>query len=126
MLATLRACENGISTFTTTAPAVLPRRSVDGIGTALRTTSPLPTSSTRQPASPRIAARTRSGSGLEKLAAGISGLIPLTRSSPSGPNTSTTPRLYSRCFFCTRSSSSACAPSRNRRPAAMLSAIRAP
>ena len=40
----------------------------------------------------------------EKVAAGISGLIALTSSSPVALNTSTTPRLYSLCFSATKAS----------------------
>ena len=126
MLATLRAWENGISTLTTTAPTDSSGRNEERIGTAPRTTSPPPTSSTRQPDPPAIAACTSSLSGREKPAAGMSGLMPLTSSSPVALNTSTTPRLYSRCLECTRASRSARVSSRSSRSAVMRSAMRAP
>jgi hypothetical protein len=73
---------------------------------------------------PANAERTKSLSGREKPAAGISGFAAATSSSPDALKTSTTPSLYSRCLRSTNSSSASRRPSRSRRRAAISSAMR--
>ena len=104
-------------------PTVSAERKLEAMGTAPRITSPVPEACTTKPSWPESACCTMALSRREKRASGISGFTATTSFSPVALNTSTTPRLYSVCFWRISSARSSSRSSRKSRPFVMRPAI---